>query len=336
MRPITIHSQFYLRMPLDVFFRRNMPRSICLILVSIIACLPCNKAWAEASYSQVEKEALISLMAQIDPKETEILPDRTENPDRPWENTLFGEMLEFSNDGSTQRVTGLALGVDESRSTLNFPKLDNLKSVVIGSHAGLREIKGLEELHSLEELTIWTAGLAKLDSNNLPLKTLKKLSLYGFPNLSSMELSQAAALETIKMEHIGNLEELSIQQCPQLEKLEIVKSGLREITINDNLKIYDIALVSNKELRTVNIKSCPSLREFYVMHTDFKEQYYTPLETLNLSFLPNLSRMQLTTTTLTTLDISKVPSLKRLLIADNPQLSAILLGKNNQLSEVLR
>lgn len=312
-----------------------MPRFICFVILILIVCLSSGYAGAHDSYGEIENEALTSLMAQIDPEMRKIILEESNprNPDRPWENTFFEDQMRYSNDAQGQYVSTLVLPVDESVSALNIPKLDKLKVLIIVGHEGLTEIKGLRGLQGLEELTIRRAAISNLGFDNLPLQSLKHLSLLHCA-VSSLELSQAAILETIELEEVSNLEKLNIRQCPQLKEIDITKSNPQEITIIDNPKMHEIALVSNRKLKAINLKSCYSLKYFRVAHVDFDEEYYTPLETLNLESLPNLSHIQMNTTELKTLDISQVPSLKHLKIGNNPQISEILLGENSQLSDV--
>lgn len=297
---------------------KHMLRVICLVVTAIVAYMSSGHAWADISYSQAEKEALISLMAQVRHQRTEIEAGKTANSDRPWENTFFGSMVKFSDDGPVRRVTGLVMEVDRSVSSVQFPQFDELKILTIIGHEGLVEIKGLEKLSSLQVLKMRATAIDALGEYDLPYKTLAHLTLEQFTHLESIQLTQAAALETITMQGVPKLEKLNLSQYPQLKMLSIIDSSLTQISVENLSALEEIDLEHNALLKAMQVKSCPNLSGVSIKNS--------PLETLELSSLPALSRLQVRGTKLRELDLSQVPR-PDVFLGNNPQLSKIRPGK---------
>lgn len=184
--------------------------------------------------------------------------------------------------------------------SVDFKKNKKLKVISIARNPLIKEVD-VSENKNLEMLEAYECGLSQLDlSKN---DVLKNLAVYN------------NNIKSIKFGKTDNINILDVRNN-QLNNLDVSKMPLMQ----------SLAVISNNDLSTLNVKNCPNLVFLYVDSTK--------ISTLDVSNCPELKTLTASMTKLKQLDVSKNEKLENLSIENCQAFTNLDISKNKSL-EVL-
>lgn len=229
------------------------------------------------------------------------------------------ENIDFSKFPSTLR--------DIHLSTNNLTKVD------------LSKFADLETIRLLENPKIQSVDFKKN-------KKLKVISIARNPLIKEVDVSENKNLEMLEAYECG-LSQLDLSKNDVLKNLAVYNNNIKSIKFGktDNINILDVrnnqlnnldvskmplmqslAVISNNDLSTLNVKNCPNLVFLYVDSTK--------ISTLDVSNCPELKTLTASMTKLKQLDVSKNEKLENLSIENCQAFTNLDISKNKSL-EVL-
>ena len=182
------------------------------------------------------------------------------------------------------------------------------------------------------------AAVSTMDLYEMPIESVKGIEYFtGMAifictdtPLSDIDFGKLDGLREIYIENRESqvLESVNVSGCPNLKVLRCGAEKVRNLDLSQNTKLVDVALsisvekldfsgmkdlqkldISDDKLITLDISDCPSLSTLYVSST--------AMTTMNVSQSNNISEMSLYCENLTSLDISKCTELVSLIFASS-------------------
>ncbi|MCH5251895.1 MAG: hypothetical protein J1F22_02875 [Lachnospiraceae bacterium] len=196
------------------------------------------------------------------------------------------------------------------------------------------DFKGLENFTNVTDLTIRLFGGLTKDNADYPVQVSNVSSLYRLKNLKALEINKT------------NMKNFDCSKFPKLEKLTLTEFGeLTKMTFKGNKKLKKLNLsdfpklssfdvsslgkLTSIQLRAVNVKNIKfGKKNSSIKRLDigsYTNQYCKKLTSLNLSKLTGLKKLL----------VSWQKNLKKLDVSHNKKLSAIYLEKCNKITTLV-
>ena len=206
----------------------------------------------------------------------------------------------------------------------------NLKSLDLSNNSLLEyldcagcNLEGTLDLSNCPNLTDVQAFYNDIDElilGNHP--NLKMLYLAGCWHLTELNLSGCPALEWISTWSCDELGPVDYTNCTKLKTLYMPPVGSQFSTCED-MELFVIG-EPNPDERLVNLPKFPNLKQLSIWH----------FSSLDLSHNPELETLEIGTTNCTSIDLSPVSKLKKLVVGGWSCFESLDISKNLQLEDV--
>ena len=180
----------------------------------------------------------------------------------------FGEQMQHFASIDYSKIKGLVqLRIDVNKGTINYNKIDTLKSLIVWQHKG--KYNNLNDLFSSEILDTLNLTQCKIKSLDGIEKSKKMQCLYLYYNRSLKDIS---ALEKVK----DTLKALVISKCPKIEDFSVLEKleNLEYLELEGNNILPNLHFLSKlKNLKTLyfeynvldgDITPCLDIQRVYI------------------------------------------------------------------------
>lgn len=170
------------------------------------------------------------------------------------------------------------LGIDETKNTLHFDRLKNLKLLSISWHKNLFKNA---ELSNLASLSLWKYKSKANDLTDFPkFNLLQELELVQSTITSLNGISNFQKLNKIGLHYLSKLERLGPLNLPALKtfRSDHCKKKIDHEQLGTCLNLEDLKLHRSGSIKSVQfIKNLRKLKSFRFMDTDILDGDLTPL-----------------------------------------------------------
>ena len=198
--------------------------------------------------------------------------------------------------------------------------LEDFKEIECGISDDIRSITGLEHFPNLISLRLYKYNGQTLDTSILP--NLEKLYVHE-GHFQSLNLVNNSELLTLELDSAPQLFDVNITQNNKLKKFTTIETSLRQVDLSKNPELDEL-FISKTKVSKLNLSNNSVLR---VLHL-----YDNPIDDLKIDG-KGLEIFKLSGTPLTTVDLTKMENLSQLSISSGPLIS-IDISNNKALSSV--
>lgn len=140
---------------------------------------------------------------------------------------------------------------------ISLEKLDQLKNIKI-TGTTIKKLS-LNDLPSLEILTLQSIDFSDIELNNL--NKLKTINLAGsrFKNLANFDLSSLPALEELILSSTGRLEEVSLENLSNLKHIKLTNSSVARVILKDLPQLANFNLPLSKNLKEISLDNLANI-----------------------------------------------------------------------------
>ncbi len=278
-----------------------------------------NQTVEQADYTNQKQEEEINAesilpenqLNQIENQENRFMPFLADNGVMPTSTDVEINVTNFPDDTFRDYVNS-NFNNNPRDGVLSQDEISKITNISVNGITAIKSLKGIEHFFALKHLICSKTGITKLDiSMN---SNLWRLDCYDNPNLDSLTLKGADALEVLSCYNTG-ITELDVSNNTSLKTLVITNTEITELDVSKNINLETLWCYDTK-IKKLDVSENENLTSLYCYNN-------LNLVSLDVGGADALNTLYCYSTGIKTLDVSKNINLETLYCYSNSNLDSL-------------